>query len=146
MTYFWDISPSADFSNQISWTQLNKHRYAATRVRILFRRKTSYDLHGPEIDTAAISSATTTRKFTYKREIIVSGSSTITETVRKAVTDRVLNQITSKMSSGIKAQLPGGEVQLGSELMAEKAREITRTSEELRDLCGNVASVLLLLK
>lgn len=129
--YYWDLSPTADFNNQISWTQLDKHRYAATRVRILMvQAETAYDFHGPELDTATISSASTTRKFTYKRERIVSSSSAITDTIRKAVTDRVLNQITSKMSTGIKATLPVGKMQLGSELIADEAREVTRTSEE----------------
>jgi hypothetical protein len=129
--FFWDLSPTADFNNQISWTQLDKHRFAATRVRILWvQAETAYDFHGPELDTATISSATTARKFTYKRESIVSSSSTISDTIRKAVTDRVLNQITSKISSGIKATLPVGKVQLGSELVAEEVHEVTRTSEE----------------
>jgi hypothetical protein len=96
----------------------------------MVQTETPYDFHGPEIDTATISSASTTRKFTYKRETIVSSSSTITDTIRKAVTDRVLNQITSKMSSGIKAALPVGKVQLGSELIVDEVHEVTRTSEE----------------
>jgi len=41
MTYFSDISPS---------NQLDKHRYSATRVRILkVQKETSYDFHRPEI-------------------------------------------------------------------------------------------------
>jgi hypothetical protein len=129
--FFWDLSPAADFNNQISWTQLGKHRYAATRVRILWvQMETAYDYHGPELDTATISSATTTRKFTYKRESIVSSSSTITDTIRKAVTDRVLHQITSKMNSGIKATLPIGKVEVGSESIADEVQEVTRTSEQ----------------
>jgi hypothetical protein len=129
--YYWDLSPTADFNNQISWTQLDKHRYAATRVRILMvQAETAYDLHGPELDTATISSPSTTRKFIYKRERIVSSSSAITDTIRNAVTDRVLNQITSKMSTGITVTLPASKVQLGSELIADEAREVTRTSEE----------------
>ena len=129
--FYWDLSPTADFNNQISWTQLDKHRYAATRARILkVQTETAYDFHGPELDTATISSASTTRKFTYKRERVVSSSSTISDTIRTAVTDRVLNQITSKMSTGINATLPIGKVKLGSELIADEVREVTRTSEE----------------
>jgi hypothetical protein len=130
-TYYWDLSPTADFNNQISWTQLDKYRYAATRVRILIAQgETAYDFHGPELDTASISSVSTTRKFIYKRERILSSSSAITDTIRTAVTDRLLNQLTSKMSTGIKATLPVGKVQLGSELIADQVREVTRTSEQ----------------
>jgi len=95
--FFWDSPPAADFNNHISWTQLDKHGFAATRIRIVcVQTETAYDFHGPEPDTAAINSASAARKFTYKREPIVTRSSKISDTICKAVRDRVLNHITSK--------------------------------------------------
>jgi len=128
---FWDSPPAADFNNHISWTQLDKHRFAATRIRIVcVQTETAYDFHGPGLDTAAISSASTARKFTYKRELIVTRSTTISDTIRKALTDRVLNQSTLRITIGNNAPLLVGRVQLSSELIVDEGHEVTRTSEE----------------
>jgi hypothetical protein len=125
---FWDIAPSKDFGNLLSWLHLDKQRYSAARARILLAQsETDFDFHGPSLNKFTIGPAK--MRILVKREQVSSATSQITETIRTATSERLLNQISSKISSKLSAALPGNSVSLGSELLTKDEYELTTTTE-----------------
>jgi hypothetical protein len=126
---FWDIAPSRDFGNLLSWLHLDKQRYSATRARILFTQsETDFNFHGPSLNKFTIGP--TKMRILVKREQVSSATSQITETIRTATSQRILNQISSKISSKFSAGAPGNSVSLGSELLTKDEYELTTTIEK----------------
>jgi hypothetical protein len=125
---FWDIAPSKDFRNLLSWLHLDKRSYSATRAHILLRQsETDFDFHGPSLNKFTIGPAK--MRILVKREQVSSATSQITETIRSVTSERILNQVSSKISSKLTAGLPGNSVSLGSELLTKDEHEVATTIE-----------------
>jgi hypothetical protein len=131
--YFWEVSPSADFSNLLSWRQLDKHRFSATRARILMAQSESgFDYHGPAIGKLNIGP--TKREFKFKREQVFTGITSITDSIKAVTTDRILNQLTTKISSGIGASVAGSSFKFGADILTKEEYEVTHSTEQAMSL------------
>jgi hypothetical protein len=127
--YFWETAPAKELRNLLNWVRLDQHRYSATRARLLLvQSETDFDFHGPSLNKFTIGP--TKMRILVKHEQVSSATAQITETIRSVTSERILNQISSKISSGLTAGVPGNSVKLGSELLTKNEYEVTETTEQ----------------
>ena len=126
--YFWDTAPAKDLRNQLSWDHFRTHGFAAIRARILLvQSETDFNFHGPSLNKFTIGP--TKMRILVRREQVSTATSQITDKIREATSDRVLNQIASKVAAQLSAGVPGTTISLGSEISSKDEHEVTHTTE-----------------
>ncbi len=124
----WDVLPAKDLTVQSNW-QKNGDRYSAIRAQLLIVRReldeyrdgNTKESHPISVDSIAIETA---------HQTVTVFTDTMTAGLRFAVSQRVLNQLSSRVFSKLGAKVPGFSAKLGSELLAKAEYEFTETTEE----------------
>lgn len=125
---FWDVLPAEDFTVQSKWRR-NGDRYSAIRARLLiirheldeYRDGNIKESHPISVDSISLETA---------RQTVYVRTDTMTAGLRYAVSQRVLDQLSSKVSSQLEAKVPGYSGKLGAELLSKEEYEVTQTAEE----------------
>ena len=128
ITKTWDVLPAKDLTVQSNW-QKNGDRYSAIRARLLIVRReldeyrdgNVKESHPISVDSIAIETA---------HQTVTVFTDTMTAGLRFAVSQRVLDQLSSRVTSELGAKVPGFSGKLGSELLAKAEYEFTETTEE----------------
>jgi hypothetical protein len=124
----WDLLPAKDLTIQSSWKKAGD-RYSAIRVRLLivrheldeYRDGNVKESHPISVDSISIETA---------HQTVTVLTDTMTAGLRFAVSQRVLDQLSSKITSELGVKAPGFSGKLGSELLAKTEYEFTETREE----------------
>jgi hypothetical protein len=106
------------------------------RARILMAQSESgFDYHGPA--TEKLNIGPTKREFKYKREQVFTGISSITDSVKTITTERILNQLATKISSSLGASVPGSSAKIGADVLTKEEYEMTRSTEQAMSLMSS---------
>lgn len=128
ITKTWDVLPAKDLTVQLNW-QKSGDSYSAIRARLLIVRReldesrdgNVKESHPVSVDAIEIETA---------HQTVTVFTDTMTAGLRFAVSQRVLNQLSSRVTSELGAKVPGFSGKLGSELLAKAEYEFTETTEE----------------
>lgn len=124
----WEVLPATDFAMHTNWRKVGKNRFFALRARLLIVRSDG----SPARDGSPTKSypiTPDTLSLRTMRQIVLSRTDTITQAVKFSTTERVLDQLSTKISSELSAKSPGFSAKLGSSMMTKSEYEITRTTE-----------------
>ena len=124
----WDVLPASDLTIQSSWKKVGD-RYSAVRARLLvvrheldeYRDGNVKESHPISVDSISLETA---------HQTVTVFTDTITAGLRFAVSQRMLDQLSSKVTSELGVKVPGFSGKLGSELLAKSEYEFTTTTEE----------------
>ncbi len=124
----WDVLPANDLTIQSGWKKVGD-RYSAIRARLLILRHeldesrdgNVKESHPISVDSISLETA---------HQTVTVFTDTITAGLRFAVSQRVLDQLSSKIASELGVKVPGFSGKLGSELLAKSEYEFTETIEE----------------
>jgi hypothetical protein len=93
------------------------------------------DYHGPA--TEKLNIGPTKREFKYKREQVSTGISSITDSVKTVTTERILNQLATKISSSLGASVPGSSAKIAADVLTKEEYEMTRSTEQAMSLMSS---------
>jgi hypothetical protein len=128
MTKTWDVLPAKDLTVQSNWRKKGDF-YSAIRARLLIVRHeldecrdgNVKESHPISVDSIALETA---------HQNVTVFTDTMTAGLRFAVSRRVLDQLSSKITFELGAKVPGFSGKLGSELLSKAEYEFTETTEE----------------
>ena len=125
---YWEVLPGTDLANIESWHKIAKDRYFASRVQLMIVKR---ELDGYRDGTVIASHPVSkdTIEIGVKRQLITSRTDTIQAALRFSTTERVLDQLSSKISAELSVKVPGYSGQLGSSIMSKEEYELTKTTE-----------------
>lgn len=124
----WEILPGTDLASIDNWRKVAKDRYFASRVQLMIvKRELDGHRDGNVIASHPVSKDTI--EIGVKRQLITSRTDTIQAALRFSTTERVLDQLSAKISSELSVKAPGYSGKLGSSIMSKEEYELTRTTE-----------------
>jgi hypothetical protein len=124
----WEVLPATDLAVQTNWRKIGKNRFFLLRTRLLIVRSDG----SPARDGSPTKSypiTPDTLSLRTMRQIVLSRTDTITQAVKFSATERVLDQLSTKISAELSAKAPGYSGKLGSSMMSKSEYEITRSTE-----------------
>jgi hypothetical protein len=124
----WEVLPASDFGVQTNWRKIGKNRFFTLRARLLIVRSDG----SPAQDGSPTKSypiTPDTLSLRTMRQIVLSRTDTITQAVKFSTTERVLDQLSTKISAELSGKAPGFSGKLGSSIMTKSEYEITRSTE-----------------
>lgn len=124
----WDVLPAKNLTVQSSWRK-NGNRYSAIRARILIVRHELDEYRDGNVKESHPISVDSISIVTSHQTITVL-TDTMTAGLRFAVSQRVLDQLSSKVTLEFGAKAPGYSGKLGSELLSKEEYEFSQTTEE----------------
>jgi hypothetical protein len=124
----WEVLPASDFAVQSSWRKIGKNRFFALRARLLIVRTDGRPARDGS-PTKSYPITPDTLSLRTMRQIVLSRTDTITQAIKFSVTERVLDQLSTKISAELSGKVPGFSGKLGSSIMAKSEYEITKSTE-----------------
>jgi hypothetical protein len=124
----WEVLPATDLAVQTNWRKIGKNRFFLLRTRLLIVRSDG----SPARDGSPTKSypiTPDTLSLRTMRQIVLSRTDTITQAVKFSTTERVLDQLSTKISAELSAKAPGYSGKLGSSMMSKSEYEITKSTE-----------------
>ena len=124
----WEILPGSDLASIENWRKVAKDRYFASRVQLMIvKRELNGHRDGNVIASHPVSKDTI--EIGVKHQLITSRTDTIQAALRFSTTERVLDQLSAKISSELSVKAPGYSGKLGSSIMSKEEYELTKTTE-----------------
>jgi hypothetical protein len=124
----WEVLPASDFAVQSNWRKIGKNRFFALRARLLIIRTDGRPARDGS-PTKSYPITPDTLSLRTMRQIVLSRTDTITQAIKFSVTERVLDHLSSKISTELSGKVPGFSGKLGSSIMAKSEYEITKSTE-----------------
>lgn len=131
MTKAWETLPNADLSDRANWRSLGNDRYAALRAQLLIVQSADQKSRfGPVIKAFNVAPEDT-HQLGWRREQVISRTTTISEAIKFATTSRVCDQLAANISAELSTKLPGFSGKLNSEILSKSEYEITAAAENV---------------
>jgi hypothetical protein len=129
MTMHWEIVPAVDFTTRKHWKSIGDDRWAALRLRLLYVRTNGKEARlGPVVEEHdVVKGDKITLRF--KRQRVVTRTESVNDAIRESSAARILEGLSSKVSSELSAKVPGFSGKLQSDLSSNSEREVTSEVE-----------------
>jgi hypothetical protein len=128
MPVYWEVLPGTDLAIMENWRKVAKDRYFTLRIQVVIVKR-ELDEHRDGTVIASHPVSKDTIEIGVKRQLITSRTDTIQAALRYNTTERILDQLSAKISSELAVKAPGFSGKLGSSVMSKEEYELTKTTE-----------------